>query len=109
MEAFIEGLNRFFSGPVMVCGIGLIGLILTVRTGWIQFTKLGYTLKYTFSQMFRRPQTGQKGITPFQAVTTALSGTIGTGNIAGVAAAVSLGGAGAIFWMWVSAFLGLAT
>lgn len=109
MEAFIEGLNRFFSGPVMVCGIGLIGLILTVRTGWIQFTKLGYTLKYTFSQMFRRPQKGQKGITPFQAVTTALSGTIGTGNIAGVAAAVSLGGAGAIFWMWVSAFLGMAT
>ena len=109
MQSVITALNSFFSGPVMVWGVAAVGLILTCKTRFVQFTKLGYTLRYVFSGMFRRPGGKQKGITPFQAVTTALSGTLGTGNIAGVAAAVSIGGAGAIFWMWVSACFGMAT
>lgn len=109
MQPFVDALNSFFSGPVMVCGIAAVGLLLSIRTRFIQFSRLGYTLRTTFSQMFRRSGRGRQGITPFQAVTTALSGTLGTGNIAGVATAVSLGGAGAVFWMWVSAFFGMAT
>lgn len=109
MQSFVELFNRLFSGPVMVCGIAFVGLLLTFQTRFVQFSRLGYTLRYVWSKMFQKNEAGAKGITPFQAVTTALSGTLGTGNIAGVATAVSIGGAGAIFWMWISAFLGMAT
>jgi len=107
MQALIDTLNAFFSGPVMVCGIAAVGLLLSVKTRFVQLVRLPCALRTAFSQMLRRPEKGK--ISPFQAVTAALSGTLGTGNIAGVAAAVSLGGAGAIFWMWVSAFFGMAT
>lgn len=93
----------------MVWGVIIVGVILSFKTGFIQATKLWYTLKETASSLFKKPDKNAKGITPFQAVTTALSGTIGTGNIVGVATAISLGGAGALFWMWVSAFFGMAT
>ena len=108
MEQLIEAANRLFGGPVMLVGMLAVGGLLTVRTGFVQFRRLGYTLRYVKGLLFARPKPGQKGITPFQAVTTALSGTLGTGNIAGVAAALSLGGAGALFWMWVGGFLGMA-
>ncbi|WMJ23622.1 sodium:alanine symporter family protein [Paludicola sp. MB14-C6] len=109
MQAFLDSINQVLSGPIMVIGVILVGIILSFKTGFIQATKLGYTLKHTLGSMFQKKKKDQRGITPFQAVTTALSGTIGTGNIVGVATAVSLGGAGAIFWMWVSAFFGMAT
>ncbi len=109
MEAFIDRLNSLVISPIMVWVVILVGLLLTIKTGFIQFRRLGFTLRYTFSQMFAKADKNAKGITPFQAVATALSGTIGTGNIAGVATAVAIGGAGSIFWMWVSAFLGMAT
>ena len=109
MEDFLEHLNSRVISPVMVWVVIIVGIVITLKTGFIQFTRLGFTLKYTFSQMFQKPDKHATGITPFQAVATALSGTIGTGNIAGVATAVAIGGAGAIFWMWVSAFFGMAT
>ena len=108
MLSFVNAANRFFSGPVMLWGVLAVGALLTVKTGFIQFRRLPYALRYAFSKMFEKPKKGQKGITPFQAVTTALSGTLGTGNIAGVGAALSIGGPGALFWMWVGAFLGMA-
>ena len=66
-------------------------------------------MKLTFAGMFRRKKQSNDGISPFQALTTALAGSIGTGNIVGVATALTLGGPGAIFWMWISAFFGMAT
>lgn len=109
MEAFLDKLNSLIISPVMVWVVVLVGIVLTIKTGFIQFRRLGFTLKYTFSQMFKKSDKNAKTITPFQAVATALSGTLGTGNIAGVATAVAIGGPGAIFWMWVSSFLGMAT
>lgn len=109
MQPMLNRLYSLFIEPVMLWGVLAVGLLLTVRTNFIQFRHLIHALRYTFARMFERPREGQRGITPFQAVTTALSGTLGTGNIAGVAAAVSIGGAGALFWMWIGAFLGMAT
>lgn len=105
----LESINRFLTGPVMVWSVIIIGVILTCKTRFIQATKLPLAIKQTFTSLFSKGGKNAVGITPFQAVTTALSGTIGTGNIVGVATAISIGGAGALFWMWVSAFFGMAT
>ena len=87
------------------------GLFLSVRTRFLQFRKFGYVLKNTIGSLFNKNLHKQdKGsVSPFQAVTTALAGTIGTGSIAGVATALVLGGPGAVFWMWISALLGMVT
>ena len=109
MQTILDTLNRWLTGPVMVWGVLFVGLWMALQTRLLPFRRFFYALRYTVSQMFQKPQQGQKGITPSQAVTTALSGTLGTGNIAGVGAAISIGGPGALFWMWVGAFLGMAT
>lgn len=102
-------LNNFIWGvPAMVCIIG-VGLVLTCRTGFIQFRKFGFALKNTIGKIFTKEEAKEGSITPFQAVCTALAATIGTGNIAGVAGAIAIGGPGAVFWMWVSALLGMCT
>ena len=90
------------------CAIGG-GLYLTIRNGWIQFTKLGYALKNTIGRMFQKDKAGEGAVTPFQAVTTALSATVGTGNIVGTTQAIALGGYGAVFWMWLAALMGMVT
>ena len=104
-----NALNSFIWGvPAMVCIIG-VGLYLAVRTGFIQIRKFGYALKTTVGRMFRKREAADGAITPFQAVCTALAATVGTGNIAGVAGAIAIGGPGAVFWMWISALLGMGT
>ncbi len=101
--------NGFIWGvPAMVCIIG-VGLLLSVRTGFIQIRKFGYALRTTIGRIFRKREAADGALTPFQAVCTALAGTIGTGNIAGVAGAIAIGGPGAVFWMWISAILGMCT
>ena len=101
--------NSFIWGvPAMICIIG-VGILLTVRTRCIQVRKFGVSMKNTIGKIFDKTQARDGSISPFQAVCTALAGTIGTGNIAGVAGAIALGGPGAIFWMWCSAFLGMCT
>ncbi len=87
------------------------GLFLTTKTRFFQFRQLGYVLKNTVGNLFNKNlhQRDSGSVSSFQAVTTALAGTIGTGSIAGVATALVLGGPGAIFWMWVSALLGMVT
>lgn len=101
--------NSFIWGvPAMICIIG-VGILLTVRTRCIQVRKFGVSMKNTIGKIFDKTQAKDGSISPFQAVCTALAGTIGTGNIAGVAGAIALGGPGAIFWMWCSAFLGMCT
>ncbi|MBE6115109.1 MAG: sodium:alanine symporter family protein [Erysipelotrichaceae bacterium] len=94
--------------PAMVCIIG-VGLYLSIRTHFLQIRKFGYALKNTIGRIFERKHAKEGAITPFQAVCTALAGTVGTGNIAGVAGAIAVGGPGAVFWMWVSAILGMCT
>ncbi len=101
-------LNGFLWGPWMLALLVGTGLLLSVRLRFLQFPSLPYALKLAFSPMQR--DRGSKGdISHFQALMTALAATIGTGNIVGVATAVVLGGPGAVFWMWVTALLGMAT
>ncbi len=101
--------NNFIWGvPAMICIIG-VGILLTVRTRCIQVRKFGVAMKNTIGKLFDKTKAQEGAISPFQAVCTALAATVGTGNIAGVAGAIALGGPGAVFWMWCSAFLGMCT
>ena len=101
--------NDFVWGvPAMILIIG-VGLYLTLRTRFIQLRKFGASMRETVGRIFRRGEAAQGAITPFQAVCTALAATVGTGNIAGVAGAIAIGGPGAVVWMWVSALLGMCT
>lgn len=104
-----SALNNFIWGvPAIVCILG-VGLLLTVLSRVIQVRKFGAAMKCTLGKILEKKDTKDGSISPFQAVCTALAGTIGTGNIAGVAGAVAVGGPGAVFWMWCSAFLGMCT
>ena len=104
-----DKLNAFIWGvPAMVCIIG-VGLYLSIRTGFLQLRKFGYSMKCTIGRIFEKKQAADGSLTPFQAVCTALAATVGTGNIAGVAGAIAIGGPGAVFWMWISALLGMCT
>ena len=94
--------------PAMICIIG-VGLYLSIRTGFLQIRKFGYAIQTTIGRMFRKKEASDGALTPFQAVCTALAATVGTGNIAGVAGAIAIGGPGAVFWMWISAILGMCT
>lgn len=113
MLAVIENVNaavnNFVWGiPAIICIIG-VGLYLSIRTGFIQVRKFPLAMKQTIGKVFEKKEAKHGAMTPFQAVCTALSATVGTGNIAGVAGAIAIGGPGAVFWMWVSAFLGMCT
>lgn len=109
IESINNAINGFIWGvPAMVCIIG-VGLYLSIRTGFLQIRKLPYAMKVTIGRMFRKREAADGALTPFQAVCTALAATVGTGNIAGVAGAIAIGGPGAVFWMWVSALLGMCT
>ena len=109
IEAVNSAVNNFIWGiPAMVCIIG-VGLYLSFRTGFIQIRKFPYSIKNTLGRIFDKSEAADGSITPFQAVCTALAGTVGTGNIAGVAGAITIGGPSAVFWMWISALLGMCT
>ncbi|MBQ7859532.1 MAG: sodium:alanine symporter family protein [Faecalibacterium sp.] len=102
-------LNDFVWGvPAMVLILG-VGLWLSCRSGFVQLRKFGVAMRATIGRMFRKEDAQDGAVTPFQAVCTALAATVGTGNIAGVAGAIALGGPGAVFWMWISALLGMCT
>ena len=109
IAAINQVVNQFIWGaPAMVCIIG-VGLLLSVRTGFLQIRKFPYAIRTTIGRIFRKKDASDGSMTPFQAVCTALAGTVGTGNIAGVAGAIAIGGPGAVFWMWCSALLGMCT
>lgn len=104
-----SAVNNFIWGvPAMICIIG-VGLVLSIRTGFLQIRKFPYAMKVTIGRMFKKKEAADGAMTPFQAVCTALAATVGTGNIAGVAGAIAIGGPGAVFWMWISAILGMCT
>lgn len=107
MEAInnvIGVIGGFAWGPVMIVLLFATGLILSIGTRIVQYRKLGFAFKLLFTK-----SEGDGDISPFAALMTSLSATIGTGNIAGVATAIALGGPGAVFWMWITAILGGAT
>ena len=108
INSFINGIVW---GPIMLFLLVGTGVYLTVRCGCLQARKFGFMLRSTLGSLFRKTDkaSGGQNLTPFQAVSTALAGTVGTGNIAGVTGAIFAGGPGAVFWMWVSAFFGMMT
>ena len=118
MEKLVDSLNAFLGftydnilSIAMMFLLIVVGVFLSIRTGFFQFRKFGYVLKNTVGMMFNKKlhHRDAGSVSPFQAVTTALAGTIGTGSIAGVATALVLGGPGAVFWMWISALFGMVT
>ena len=109
IEAVNSVVNNFIWGvAAMICIIG-VGLYLSIRTRFLQIRKFPYSMKVTLGRMMKKKEASDGALTPFQAVCTALAATVGTGNVAGVAGAIAIGGPGAVFWMWISALLGMCT
>ena len=107
IQSVNSAVNNFIWGvPAMICIIG-VGLLLTIKTKFLQIRKFPYAMKETLGRVFKKQDASDGSMTPFQAVCTALASTVGTGNIAGVAGAIAIGGPGAVFWMWISAILGM--
>lgn len=108
--AFNDWLNGIVWGPPFMILLVATGLYLTFRLGFFQFTHLRFAWRLTFGRLFARKKDDEAGaITAFQAVSSAMAGTIGVGNIAGVSTALALGGPGAAFWMWMVALVGMIT
>lgn len=107
LESILGSISSFIWGPPLLILLVGTGIFLTVRIGLLQVRLLPYALKLVFSK--NQDKTSEGDISHFQALSTALAATVGTGNIVGVATAVILGGPGAVFWMWFSAFFGMAT
>ncbi len=105
MIAIINFLNTIFWGYVLIYGLLAVGIYFTVRLGFIQFRHFGEMIRCVIGSR----EVDKDGISPFQALTVSLASRVGTGNIAGVAVAITLGGPGAIFWMWMVALVGMAT
>lgn len=108
MDAFLGKVSDFVWGPITLVLIVGTGIYLTIRLGFLQFRTLPYAIRLAFSP--KRQDNKSKGdISHYEALTTAMAATIGTGNIVGVATAVVMGGPGAVLWMWLSALFGMAT
>lgn len=109
-EAIVDFTDFLWGTPLMILMVG-VGLYISFRIGFFQITGLGVVFRKTFGEMFKKNAgEGDEGsLTPGQALSTVLAGTIGSGNIAGVAAAIAIGGPGAVFWMWVIAIVGMVT
>ena len=106
---FVAKLNGVAWGPWMLILLVGTGIYLSARVGFIQFGKFGYVMKNTLGRILSKENAGEGEVTPFQALSTALAATVGTGNIAGVTGAIVVGGPGAVFWMWISALFGMVT
>jgi alanine or glycine:cation symporter, AGCS family len=105
INSILDAVDSFVWGLPLIILILATGILLTVRVRGLQFSKLGLALK----SIFRKPDGKNGEVTSFAALCTALSATVGTGNIVGVATAIVAGGPGALFWMWLAALLGMAT
>ena len=105
MVYFLDLLNRFVWGVPALILILSVGLLVSIRTQWVQFR----LFPKAFRSFLKPSRTTSDGISPYRALCTALAATVGTGNLAGVAGAIAIGGPGAIFWRWICALLGMAT
>lgn len=106
INSFINGIVWGWPSLILIVGTGLY---LSIRTNFFSVLKIGYVLKNTLMKMFVKSDKGEGEVSAFQAVSTALAATVGTGNIAGVATAIATGGPGAVFWMWFAALVGMTT
>jgi AGCS family alanine or glycine:cation symporter len=104
---FLDALNNVVWGPITLWLIGLTGLYLMVGLGFMPLRRIGFGFRQALGSI--RSSKGEGDVTAFEGLTTALAATIGTGNVAGVAGAIATGGPGAVFWMWLIAFVGMAT
>ncbi|MBS7333743.1 MAG: alanine:cation symporter family protein [Weeksellaceae bacterium] len=104
MDAIIQSINNYVWSTALISLCGITGIYFSVRLGFLQFTHIKEMVRLLFSG-----KKTDKGITPFQAFSLAISGRVGTGNIIGVATAIAMGGPGAIFWMWFIALMGSAS
>lgn len=109
LENINNTINGFIWGPIMLVLLIGTGIYLSAITGFLQITKIKMWTKLTFGSILQKKSSDDKNISPFQAVSTALASTVGTGNIAGVTTAIVAGGPGALFWMWFAAFFGMIT
>jgi AGCS family alanine or glycine:cation symporter len=110
MGEIIETINGFVWGTPLMCLVLSAGLLFTVKSGFFQFRFMGQIMRNTFGSMLRSERASGKGVlNPLQAVGAAVGGTIGAGNIGGVATAIAAGGPGAVFWLWVCALIGMMT
>lgn len=105
--SFVKNINSFLWGPVLLIALLGTGVLFTFKLKGIQITKLKTAMKQIFSK--QEKETEEVGLSSFQSLATAIAAQVGTGNLAGVATAIASGGPGAIFWMWISAFFGMAT
>ena len=104
-----RAINSFIWGaPAMILIMG-VGLYVGIRNGFPQFTHFIHIMKNTLGKALKKTEKKAGAVSPFKAMCTALAASIGTGNIAGVSGAIALGGPGAVFWMWLSALLGMCT
>jgi len=104
---FLDALNNVVWGPITLWLIGLTGFYLMVGLGFMPLRRIGFGFRQALGSI--RSSKGEGDVTAFEGLTTALAATIGTGNVAGVAGAIATGGPGAVFWMWLIAFVGMAT
>ncbi|MDD6876373.1 MAG: alanine:cation symporter family protein, partial [Clostridiaceae bacterium] len=113
VEKVNNAVNSVVWGPPALLLLIGTGILMTILTRGFQFTHFGHTMRETVGSLFRKKDilksSDKKSISQFQALCTALSATIGTGNIAGIAYAITMGGPGAVFWMWVAAIVGMMT
>ncbi len=106
----ISRISELLWGPWTMLFIAFVSVYLTLRTRFFQVTSFPFIMRSTFGSVFdQQGDASKERMTPFQATTTSLAGTVGMGNMAGVATALSIGGPGAIFWMWILAFFGMIT
>lgn len=108
-SSIVDAINNVVWGPITLFLIVGTGIYLTIRLRFLQIRDLPYALKLTFGRSKKKGKSGEGDISHFQSLMTAMAATLGIGNMTGVASAILLGGVGALFWMWVAAFFGMAT
>ncbi|PAF14108.1 sodium:alanine symporter family protein [Shouchella clausii] len=108
-SSIVDAINNVVWGPITLFLIVGTGIYLTIRLRFLQIRDLPYALRLTFGRSKKKGKSGEGDISHFQSLMTAMAATLGIGNMTGVASAILLGGVGALFWMWVAAFFGMAT
>ncbi len=109
-NSMVLKVNDLLTGSVLLIALVGAGIWFSFKLGFIQVRGFGESMRRTFGGLFsKKGDAGKDGMSSFQALATAIAAQVGTGNIAGAATAIAVGGPGAIFWMWISAFLGMAT
>lgn len=109
LESVVSFINGILWDYVLIFGLVGIGIYFSLRLGFPQVTRFGKAARKVFGGVFKKEENKEGSMSSFQALATSIAAQIGTGNVAGVATAITLGGPGAIFWMWISAFLGMST